>query len=126
MKRWTFAFLFVLTFPASRAAAQTPVVIGPNSLLAWDVAAPDVATANGFAYAAMVDAAPPKTLTPVTCAASATSGVQTCKTSITQIPLGSHAVSVTAASGTIVSLPSVTLSYLDLLIPVPSGVRFIP
>lgn len=120
--------LMCLLLPAV-AQAQSPIIIGPGSSIAWEIAAPDLATANGLTYAATVDAAAPKVLTPVACvvgAAPLPAGTFTCSTPIAQIPTGSHQLTLTAASGGIVSLPSTPFAYVDMLIPVPQNVRAKP
>lgn len=105
------------------ARAQSPIIIGPNSQLVWDIAAPDVATAQALVYTVTVDALAPKVLSPVTCVPAIASGVQTCGTLVSQIPTGSHTVTLTSTSGGLVSLPSAPFTYLDLLIPVPTSLR---
>lgn len=120
--------LMCLLLPAA-ARAQSPIIIGPNSSIAWEIAAPDVATANGFTYAVTVDGGVPKTLSPVACSVSAApipAGTCTCTTPIAQIPTGSHQLTMTAASGGVVSLPSTPYAYVDMLIPVPQSVRAKP
>jgi hypothetical protein len=104
------------------SAQSAPIIIGPNSVLQWNIAAPDIPTAQSFTYAVTVDGAAPITVTPVTCVASSTSGIQQCSTPVSQLPLGSHTVTMTAASGSIVSASSAPYSFVDLLIPVPTGI----
>lgn len=112
---------------SAAASAQTPIIIGPSSTLAWeDVSVPDVVTARTFVVQATIDGAAPVTLTPISCGPGPTGSPATtftCSTPVAQIPMGSHTITLTNAVGTVVSLPSTPFTYVDLVIPVPATVR---
>jgi hypothetical protein len=118
--------LLCVAFPAL-AHAQVPVFIGPQSLFQWDQVGVDAATASGFSYAITCDAIPARTLSAVSCAQGAVPLVPpaaTCAANAqTVLPLGTHSCSLTAASGTLVSAPSLPYAYMTMLVPVPSGLR---
>jgi hypothetical protein len=115
---------------ASRASAQTPIIIGPTSQLAWESDAGNVATAQSLTYAATVDGTgAPIVLTGVTCvqaAAPLPASTSTCSCAVSQIPFGSHSVQITSSNGTVTSVPSTAFAYVVLAIPVPKNVRLKP
>jgi hypothetical protein len=118
--------LFVCVFLLPIAArAQTPIVVGPSTVLAWEIDAPDVATARGCGYNVAVDAATPIVVSPVSCGPGpgGVAGTFTCSTPIAQIPTGSHTLAMTDTCGGVTSLPSAPLTYVDMLIPVPKNLR---
>lgn len=117
--------LSLLTVPVV-AQAQTPIVIGPSTQFAWDVVAPTPAFAQGLTYVLTTSTTPlvTQTLTNVVCVVSAVVGTQTCNVLASVIPLGSRTVTMTASDGVVTSLPSAPFTYVDLVIPVPSGLRF--
>ena len=119
--------LFVLVALVVSATAQAQIVIGPLTVFQWDVTAPTPAFAATMTYVATVDALPPITFAGVVCAVGvppSVAGDQTCQVPASAIPMGSHSITMTAASGGVTSLPSVPFSYVDLVIPVPKGLRF--
>lgn len=122
MKRSLLVLVCLLVAPS--AFAQAIVVIGPNSVLAFDVIAPTPAAAQGLTYAVTTDAGTPVTLTGITCVAGTPAGTQTCQAPVAQIPLGSHSLTMTSASSGIVSAASPPFAYIVFVIPVPSGLRF--
>lgn len=124
MKIYLFALLALVV---SLGTAHAQIVIGPLSVLQWDVTAPSPAFAATMTYVATVDALPPITFAGVTCVAGVPPvavGDQTCSVPASTIPMGSHSITLTAASGGVTSLPSAPFSYVDLVIPVPKGLRF--
>lgn len=123
MKQFILSIAFLLF--TSVASAQ-PVFIGPTSQLQWDIVAVDIPTALSLTYSVSVDAAAAIALTGVTCANSSplVAQTQTCSVLLNpQIPLGTHSITLTAASGLLVSSPSAPFAYIDLLIPVPKNLR---
>ena len=117
--------LVVLLITPTVASAQ--IVIGPLTVFQWDVTAPTPVFAATMIYVATVDALPPITFAGVTCVAGVPPvavGDQTCSVPASTIPMGSHSITLTAASGGVTSLPSAPFSYVDLVIPVPKGLRF--
>lgn len=123
----------VVAVLAVASGVQAQTVIGPSSLFQWDVAVPTVAAAQALTYQASIDTAAPLTLLNVSCVVGvppAAAGSQTCGIPASQIPLGSHAITLTASNGVpggvgvVTSLPSTPLQYIDFVIPVPAGLRF--
>lgn len=127
MKRLLFVFAFALI--ASVASAQTPIVIGPSSLLAWEVpnATQAIAQACTYSVSAAGGAFLP-VLWPVTCIASVPPATApTCTVNLlaqTMIAIGSGSIQMTATCGGQTSLPSTPYAYLDLVVPIPANVRF--
>lgn len=121
------ALVVVLLVGTGRASAQTPIVVGPNSVLAWEVVTPDIATARSLSIAATVDnAATPLALTPVSCGpgpSGSLPGTFTCSSPLAQIPTGSHSITLTAALNGVTSLASTPFAFIDFLIPIPQNVR---
>ena len=116
-----------LALLAVASTAHAQIVVGPLTVLQWDVTAPTPAFATTLTYVATVDALPPITLTGVVCAVGVppvAAGDQTCQVPASAIPMGSHSITLTAASGAVTSLPSTPFAYVDLVIPVPKGLRF--
>jgi hypothetical protein len=121
--------LILSVVSVSVASAQAPIVIGPSTVFQWDVTAPTPAFAATLTYTAQVDALPPLVFAAasVVCAIGVppvAAGDQTCQVPASTIPMGSHSITLTTTSGGVVSLPSTALSYVDLIIPVPKGLRF--
>lgn len=124
--------LLSLSLCAVPAWAQTAVVIGPNSKLAWDELSPTAgipaATFQGFTYALTVDTSAPVALAGVVCTAMATipppslSG-SSCTAPVSQIPIGSHVLTLTASASGLTSVPSAPYAYLSIAIPVPLNPR---
>ncbi len=109
-------------------SAQTPIIVGPSTVLQWDACAP---VTLAVAYTLTVDGtAQPAALANVTCVAgtgtlaTCPTQFQTCSVPVTTIPMGSHTVTMTATASGVTSLPSVPFSYIDMVIPVPQGLRF--
>ena len=118
--------------PTAAFAQGSPVIVGPTTQLVWDETSPVAgftpAQAQGLTYAVTVDATPPAiTLSGVTCTAfppvAPDLSANTCKALASALPLGSHSITMTAANGTNVSLPSAPFAYIDIVIPVPKGLR---
>jgi|SRR6185295_4269776 len=116
--------MLVLAVPVS---AQTPVIVGPSTVLAWDACAP---VSVIITYTLNVDGTTqPGPLPNVTCVAgtgtlaACATAFQTCSVPASTIPGGSHTLTLTASSGGQTSLPSTPFSYIVLAIPVPSGLR---
>lgn len=123
MKKLILFIVFLFFF---RVADAQAVFIGPTSQLQWDIVAVDIPTAQSLTYSISVDSGSAITLTGVTCAASnpVVAGTQTCSVLLTpQIPLGTHSITMTAASGVLVSSPSSPFAYIDLLVPIPKNLR---
>lgn len=126
------ASLVLLLLVPIAAHAQTPIVIGPNTVLAWDMNAPVAgitpAIVQGYSYAVTVDVAPPTTLANVACvsapAVAPVLSANSCSVPASQIPMGSHSITMTASTGGLTSLPSTPFTYIDLVIPAPAGLRF--
>ncbi len=121
--------LALVALVVSVSTAHAQIVIGPLTVFQWDVTAPTPAFAATMTYVATVDALPPITFAAasVVCAVGVPPvavGDQTCQVPASTIPMGSHSVTLTAASGGVTSLPSTPFSYVDLVIPVPKGLRF--
>lgn len=119
-------FLLALVFCALPALAHAQVVVvGPSTVLQWDDTLTPLAVAQTLVVSVTVDggATPVIVLAPVTCVVGTPSTTSTCSSLISQLPIGSHTITVTNTSGTIVSLPSTPFSYITLLIPVPSNLR---
>ncbi len=119
--------ILTLALVPSFASAQT-VIIGPASRLIWTVQAGDVPTATALTHRISVDAGTPAVMSPgVTCAASAAVTVpasQDCSIlATTAAPMGTHSITISTASGTLVSANSAPYSYVTILIPIPSGVH---
>jgi hypothetical protein len=121
----TILALVALLFVAASASAQSPIVIGPASVLEWGENATGVtpALAQGFVYALTVDTAAPKTLTAVACIAGPVGTVLCSVPAIGNVPIGAHSLTLTASDGVTTTLPSAPFSYLTLVIPVPTGLR---
>src|SRR5438477_1612265 len=106
---------------AQQAAAQTAIIIGPNSSLKLDINTPDAATAQAGAYRVAVDAAASVPLTSVVCALNgnvAPASLVTCSVPVAQIPTGTHTVVVsgTLASGASATAPAFSYLTVTLLI----------
>lgn len=126
MRRAFLITVGLLLLAASASSAQTPIIIGANSAFEWDVPGVDAALAVTLTYAVTVDGGTPKPFTGVTCVAGPVQPSAVCRVPIAQIPTGAHAVTMTAASGAIISVPSASFAYVDVLIPIPSGLRAKP
>lgn len=127
MKKMLFVLAFALV--SSTVLAQTPIVIGPSSTLAWELPGATVATAQACTFNISVAGgsfAP--VIGPVTCTAPvAPSTNPSCSVNLlaqTSIPIGAGSITMTATCGGVTSLPSTPFVYLDLIVPVPTNVRF--
>lgn len=127
----TLLLCLALLLSAVPVAAQTQAV-GTERLL-WDQPAADLATAQAYQYAPLLDTAtPPAQLVPfvgVTCAGSASPF--TCGIRLPPLTTGLHSVRVIAATtvgGTVLSsAPSAPLALLIMAVPaVPQNVRLGP
>ena len=130
---WALALCLILG-SASLASAQTPVIVGSGTVLQWDETSPvagfTATQAQSLVYAVTVDATTPPTvitLSGVTCVSITPTApdlsANTCHTAASVLPLGSHSITMTAASGSTVSLPSSPYAYVDIVIPVPKNVK---
>lgn len=124
-------YLFALAFLAlaSIVQAQTPIVIGPNSLLVWDVPGVSAVTASTCTYAVSPAGAPFVPIQgQVTCVAPvAPATAPSCSVNLmaqTSITIGSGSLVMTTTCQGLTSLPSAPFQYLDLVVPVPTNVRF--
>lgn len=124
--------LFSLTLGvAASVAAQSPIILLPTTNLVWDETSPVAgftpALAQALTYTPTVDGAAKPALTGITCLAATPiapdQSANTCKALASQLPLGSHTVTLTAGSGALVSLPSVPLQFLTVVIPIPAALR---
>lgn len=119
----TLALVLASVLPA---VAQTPIILGPSSVFAFDVVVPTPALAQSLTYVVTPGALAPITLTGVACsgATPATTPVsQTCSVPATMLPLGALSVTMTSASGGVTSVPSAVFAYIDLVIPIPTNLR---
>ncbi len=118
------AALFLLL--ASIASAQTPIILGPSSVLAWDVpGAPTAAFALTLTYNLTTDGGTPTTLANVACAAPvAPATAPTCSVLASTLPLGSHSLTMTDSTSGVTSLPSTPFAYVVIAIPIPANIRF--
>lgn len=127
MKRFALALAF--TCVASLAHAQAPIVIGPSTVLSWDMPGSTLATAQACSYNISVASSPfVPVIGVVTCTAPvAPSTAPSCTVNLlaqTMIPIGSGSLAMTATCGGQTSLPSLPFAYLDLVVPIPTNVRF--
>src|SRR6266851_4072514 len=119
--------ILTLALVPSFASAQI-VIIAPTSRLIWTVQAGDVVTATALVHRVSVDGAAPAAMTPgVTCVASSVvtaPASQDCSILATSaVPMNAHSITISTASGTLVSANSAPYSYVTILIPIPSGVH---
>lgn len=126
MKRLLFVIAFLAL--ASTVHAQTPIVIGPNSTLQWDMPGSTQSLAQACTYAVSAGGAFVPVIGAVTCSAAVSPATApSCAVNLmaqTVIAIGSGSVQVQATCGGQTSLPSVPFQYLDLVVPVPTNVRF--
>jgi len=130
-----FALLVVLIALAAPVSAQTPIVIGPNTVAVWDIQSPTpnltLAQFAGFTYTMLVDAIPqPGPLTGVTCVnlgpTAPNVSAATCKAPALQpngVPQGAHTLTLTALINGAATLPSNPYAYISVIIPAPSNFR---
>ena len=125
MKKTILTAIGVLAF-ASLVHAQV-VIVGPNSRLSWQDLNTPVATALTLTVAVTVDAAgSPINMTPIACVADTTVVTTAdCSAPLALLPMGTHSITATNTSGTLVSAPSSAFAYTTLLIPIPSGIHVI-
>lgn len=111
---WIGAFLLSLPIPA---AAQTAVT--PASKLVWDIAAPDLATANSYTWKTYADNAATGTPLPgVTCVASATAGSFVCSSAFPAFTPGvSHTITISATNAAGEGPKSDPLSFTFVMVP---------
>lgn len=127
MKALLLFFALLVSSPfVPRAVAQTPIILGPSSVLAWDVpGAPTAAFALTLTYNLSVDGAAPTVLPNVACAAPvAPATTPVCSVLASTLPLGSHALVMTDSSTGVTSLPSTPFAYVVIAIPIPANLRF--
>lgn len=115
--------VFAALLVSANVQAQTPIVIGPTSVIEWTM--PTTPAPGGLIYGLVVDTAAPLILTGFTCGvAGAPTGFNICTVpAVGRAPIGAHTLTMTASDGVTTSLPSAPYSYLTLVIPVPSGLR---
>ncbi len=121
--------LAVWLVSAGTLGAQTPAP--PGSRLGFDQQAPDLATAQGYDYAAYVDKGPRTVLAAATCQSSVPPGLFTCVANLPAMTPGDHAIELTAAttvSGVLVeSLRSVPFAVRVVIAPAPpQSLRIVP
>jgi hypothetical protein len=117
----------LLAFAAGMAAAQTIVVNPGTKSLAWDQAAPDLATAQAYEYAVYINDGA-RTVVTASCTGAPPSFV--CTTRFPVTTLGMHEIKITAAAvaGTerAESLPSTPFAVRIVVAPVaPRGLRVV-
>lgn len=119
----TLLCVLALLFVSVPVSAQTAT---SDSKLAWDQAAPSLAVAQGYTYRLKADAAAPSVVSGVTCAGTVSPFV--CSIPFPAFPPGSqHALVLTAADGTVESLPSAPFSFTFVVVPTaPANLRAIP
>ena len=120
--------LCLLSVP-SLAAAQTIVVIGPSTLLAWDMPGMPPTSANACTYAVSESGSSfAPIIGPIICAAPVPPATLTaCSVNLiaqSTITIGSGSITMTATCGGVTSLPSVPFAYVTIVIPIPANVRF--
>ena len=117
--------LLVLSFLAVAVATQAQVVvIGPNSRVIWSDALTPVTTAQTLTVTPTIDGVVATIFTPITCVVNSTTATTSdCSTPASQIPIGTHTITITNTLGTLVSSPSAAYSYTTLLIPIPTVVH---
>ena len=124
----TFLIALSVVSLATVASAQTPIILGPNSLFAWDVVGTPpvtVAVAASLTYNLTVDSGTPAVLANVTCVAPVAPATNpTCSVLASTLPLGSHSLTLTDSSGGVTSLPSTPFAYVVIAIPLPGNLRF--
>lgn len=120
---------------ASPAIAQTPIVIGPNTVATWDLQSQTggitLAQFAAFPYTLLVDALPqPGPLTGVTCVnlgpTAPNLSAASCKAPALQpngVPQGAHTLTLTALINGVATLPSNPYAYISVIIPAPSNFR---
>jgi len=123
--------IFVLAFSlfSVTVQAQVPIIIGPGSTLVWDMPGMTANAANACTYAVLAGPGPSTPVVgQVTCVEPvAPATAPSCSVNLiaqTSITVGSGAVAMTATCGGQTSLPSVPFQYLDLVVPIPTNVRF--
>lgn len=122
--------LVVLSLP-SVARAQTPIIIDPNSKLAWDMPGVGQGVANGCTYLI----APPSgayvpVIGTVTCLDPVAPAVSTtCTVNLKAQPaftVSSGSVTMESTCNGITSLPSTPFAYVVIVIPIPANIRILP
>lgn len=123
MKKFVFVIVFLLF--SLRVNAQSPIVIGPNSTLNWDLIGLLPTTAQTCTYAISIGSGTFNNLiSPITCVALGTSD-STCSSNLvaTGLPLNSNSIRMTVTCNSITNLPSTPFAYVILAIPIPSNLR---
>ncbi len=118
--------LAALLFVSAPAFAQTPIILGPSSVLAWDVpGAPSAAFALTLTYNLTTDGGTPTVLANVACAAPvAPATAPICSVLASTLPLGSHSLTMTDSTSGVTSLPSTPFAHVVIAIPIPANIRF--
>ncbi len=121
MTRLRIGLVLVCLAIAAVASAQSNA--SPTSKLAWDQAAPDLATAQAYTYKAYPDGtATGAALSPVTCSGASSPFV--CTVPFPAFAPGPHTMTVSAGNEAGDSLPSAALSFSMVVIPaVPVNLR---
>ena len=112
---------------SATVSAQTSIVPGSQQKIAWDQAAPDLATAQGYSYTVSDSGVALAVESPV-CTNSPTAGVFICKTPVPALTPGAHSLVVktsTMIDGTLIeSPPSVPLAVVMVAVPAtPQNLR---
>lgn len=110
-----------LLFVPSVAAAQ----VVPTDKLAWDIQAPDLATAQAYTYKYYPDSSTSGiNLTGVTCTSVGTPAVITCRTNFPAFTPGAHTLTITASNAAGESAKSATYKFDLVVVPqAPSNIR---
>src|SRR5579864_2916884 len=110
------------------AHAQAPIIVGPNSLVYWEMPTIDPATAGACSYTISQGAAAFVPLVgAVTCVAAVAPAVNTsCTVNLLaqNLTIGSGSIRMEATCSGVTSLPSTAYAYVDLVIPIPTNVKF--
>lgn len=103
---------------AQPTLAQNPNAT-PSSQIGWDQDAPDMATAQGYTYQYLLDAAAPVVLPGHKCGTGPAPTTFSCAAPFPAITPGPHSLTLTASNIAGASLPSTPLSFVFVLIPSP-------
>ena len=117
--------ILLILLISTKASAQTPIIIGPQTQLQWDMFAFVPATSSTCIYAVSQGTGPFNNITaPVTCIALGTTD-STCSVNLiaSGLPIGSNSIRMTATCSGITTLPSTSFAYVDMVIPIPSNLR---
>lgn len=121
---WRVLCLLALMFCVSVISVHAQPATG-SSKLAWDQAAPDLATAEGYGYRYYSDGQPMAViLAGVTCVGTASPF--TCSAPFPAYPPGPHTIQLTASNAAGESLKSAPLAFVFVVVPaVPTNLRIL-